>query len=204
MLLTPCASVKMFSKVGTSLARLQTRGVSRQFSSSGGGLSSVQHVQKFYKKAEASVFEQPAGIAVPFEGKLWTVKLDGRILRTAEKHLYFVPNEVLARMVTLEFYQQHDYIISATLPLVSSSPNPQFGITKSAVDVYHSKILQENSVFRLCKFIKGDSACIRDPIPELFKRQEAQLGPMIKKFELKFGIAMRTTKSRAEREHRPK
>lgn len=35
---------------------------------------------------------------------------------------------------------------------------PKFGLTKSAVDFYHSPLLQQNSVARLCKFIKGDTA----------------------------------------------
>lgn len=96
--------------------------LSRSFTTSGGGLSSVQHVSKFYTKAEACPYEKKDFAKTIGGRQLWTVKLDGRTLRTADKHEYFVPSELLARMITMEFYQQHEYIISATLPLVTSHP----------------------------------------------------------------------------------
>ena len=106
--------------------------LSRSFTTSGGGLSSVQHVSKFYTKAEACPYEKKDFATTIGGRQLWTVKLDGRTLRTADKHEYFVPSELLARMITMEFYQQHEYIISATLPLVITPrnkslelPNPQ-------------------------------------------------------------------------------
>jgi ATP12 chaperone protein len=108
----------MIGRLGTNLLPKSSGAVKQAFSTSGSGLSSTHHVKKFYTKVEPYPFETPAENDRAANSNLWTVKLDGKTLKTADKHKYFVPNEILARMVAMEFYQQHEYIISATLPLV--------------------------------------------------------------------------------------
>ena len=83
--------------------------LAREFSS----LKSLHHVKKFYKRVEV----------VPYiEGPItaYTVKLDGKSLKTADGHKYFVANKILGNLVAVEFHCQKEHIVGATLPLVQA------------------------------------------------------------------------------------
>lgn len=63
------------------------------------------------------------------------------------------------------------------------------------MDVANSQLLIDNSLTRLCKFIKGDTACIRDTNPKVEAMQQEHLDPLIAKFEEIIGPKLKTTKS---------
>lgn len=113
--------------------------------------SQLHHVPKFFKDVTVVPFIDPTGLHEGF-----TIKLDKRTLSTADGHRYFLPSELLAHIVCMEFYSQKDYIVSTSMPMVDL--DHQFGFTKSAVDFVHSPLLQQTAIARLCRFIKGDTA----------------------------------------------
>ena len=147
--------------------------------SSIGSISHVHHVSKFYKEIGVVPFEHD-------DRPMSTVILDQRHLKSADGHKYFVPNPTLAHIVSMEFASQRDYIVMNTLPM--------YGITRSAVDMYHSEMLQQISIDRMCRFMRLDSVCIRDTNPLVYKIQEERLQPLIDAFYQTYGIQLVSTK----------
>jgi hypothetical protein len=47
----------------------------------------------------------------------------------------------------------------------------------------------------MCKFVRGDASCVRDPNPKLLKWQEDKVGPKIELFKKLFGVTLKPTKS---------
>lgn len=90
---------------------LRQSALSQKLSQGFANVASVQHIKKFYKEATVEDFDDG-------KNKGFTVKLDGRGLKSADGHPYYVPSARLAHIVAMEFLAQQEHLITATMPLV--------------------------------------------------------------------------------------
>ena len=95
---------------------------SGRFFSNTSGVTNLNHLKKFYKRA---TFEKIA--QAPHAKHKYAIKLDGKTIRTPNRHALAVPTERLALMLVHEFERQGEYLQPALMPFLS--------LCRTAVDV---------------------------------------------------------------------
>lgn len=103
-------------------------------------------------------------VAVEREGDGWTVKLDGRPVRTPARAPLVVPTEGLADMMAEEWRVVDDELDPRSMPLT--------GLANAAID----RIAPERLVFAsgLAKYAEADLACYRSEWPPDLVERQAQ------------------------------
>lgn len=110
-------------------------------------------MKRFYKTAEA----------VP-ENESWSVRLDGRPIKTPARKTLALPTRALAEAVAAEWRSQGDGIDPRSMPLT--------GLANAAID----RVAPDPAAFArdLARYAEGDLLCYRaDHPPELVARQAA-------------------------------
>ena len=119
-------------------------------------------MKKFYKHAEAGT--APGG---------YTVRLDGKNIKTPLQKPFIVPTSELAAAIAAEWQAQGDNIAHATMPLMQLASTM---IDKAAMGTAErAEILAE-----IVKYAGSDLICYRAAYPaDLVKRQQEQWQPLV-------------------------
>lgn len=113
----------------------------------------------------------------------WTVRLDGKPLKTPMRETLLVPTEALARAIADEWNEVEDRIDPRSMPLT--------GLANSGID----RVRPDRQAFaaQLAKYAEADLACYRAESPrELAERQaqnwDALLGWARRRFDVDFRV----------------
>ena len=123
-------------------------------------------------------------VSVGSEGDGWTIKLDGRPMRTPARRMLAVPSERLAEAIAEEWRSVGEAIDPRAMPLT--------GLANAAID----RVGPEARSFAqsLARYSEADLACYRADGPqELVARQEKQWDPLLAWAKRRFDVDFVTT-----------
>ena len=125
-------------------------------------------------------------VAVEAEDGGWTVKLDGRPLRTPARAPLLAPTQALANAIAEEWRSAEGEIDPREMPLT--------GLANAAVD----RVAPERQAFAggLARYVEADLACYRsDWPPELVERQRNAWDPLLAWARRRYDVDFVTTSS---------
>ena len=123
-------------------------------------------------------------VSVGSEGDGWTIKLDGRPMRTPARRMLAVPSERLAEAIAEEWRAVGEAIDPRAMPLT--------GLANAAID----RVGPEARSFAqsLARYSEADLACYRADGPQgLVARQEKQWDPLLAWAKRRFDVDFVTT-----------
>jgi chaperone required for assembly of F1-ATPase len=123
-------------------------------------------------------------VAVEAEGDGWTLRLDGRQLRTPARAPLLVPTEALADAIAEEWRSVEGEIDPRAMPLT--------GLANAAID----RVAPERQAFAggLARYAEADLACYRsDWPPELVERQRSAWDPLLAWARRRYDVDFTTT-----------
>lgn len=123
-------------------------------------------------------------VTVEAEDGGWTVKLDGKPLRTPARAALVVPNERLAQAIAGEWRTVDDDVDPRAMPLT--------GLANAAID----RVAPEQRAFAggLARYAEADLACYRsDWPPELVSRQAAEWDKLLAWARRRYDVDFCTT-----------
>jgi chaperone required for assembly of F1-ATPase len=112
----------------------------------------LNHLNKFYKQVSI----------IRLDDTNFSVTLDNKKLKTPERNIVKTPSFEVAHLIQNEFRSQTDYIIPATLPMVSLI---EFNLLGASIDVTKNQIHLEHSRHRIEKFLLGDTIRFDKKLP---------------------------------------
>mgnify|MGYP002366219570 FL=1 len=103
------------------------------------------------------------------------MKLDGKTVKTPNRHVLAVPTERLALLLVHEFERQEEYLKPALMPFLS--------LSRTAVDVDLTPNLREHLLDSVYTFLPTDTMlfCAEDST-SYHEKYEAITLPLLKKF----------------------
>ena len=123
-------------------------------------------------------------VSVETEGGGWTIRLDGRSVKTPLRALLVVPTRSLAEAIADEWRTVNEIIDPRAMPMT--------GLANGAID----RIEPELETFKqgLARYSEADLACYRAETPyELVTRQEKAWDPLLAWARRRYGIDFETT-----------
>lgn len=123
-------------------------------------------------------------VSVAPEGDGWTIRLDGRPVKTPARAPLVVPNEKLAEAIADEWSAVEDEIDPRAMPLT--------GLANAAID----RVAPERQAFAggLARYAEADLACYRSEWPpELTARQQSAWDPLLAWARRRYDVDFSTT-----------
>lgn len=129
-----------------------------------GAFQNLKIFKKFYKLATVDKNPSPAHPSHKF-----TVKLDGKSIKTPNMHIFGVPTEQLAFLVCNEFNSQQDHIMNSLMPMTA--------LCRTSVDVDFNEQLRGYLAESILTFLPTDSTLFCPEFAESYRTKYMQ-GPL--------------------------
>lgn len=141
-------------------------------------IGNLHHLRRFYKRATLELNEKTAHPKHRFQ-----IKLDGKTIKTPNRHILAVPTERLALLVVHEFERQEEYLKPALMPFLS--------LCRTAVDVDLTPNLREQLLDSVYTFLPTDTMLFcADESSTYRERYESITLPLLDKFSKHFGMEL--------------